>query len=92
MEQNKKPKHPALALLWLIMIPAQIAMDFILVTLGALADTSMADTSMPGHPAPALVILATVIAVGFTILVPLTSVIITIVRFTILNKRYKQQQ
>ncbi len=89
MKPGKKAKHPALALLWLIMIPFQIVMDFVLVTLGAWADTSMANTSMPGHPAPAVVILATVVAVAFTILVPLTSVIITIVRFVILNKRYK---
>ena len=86
----KKPKHPALALLWLIAIPVQIVLDFVLITLGALADTSMANPEALGHPAPGVVLLATAVAVIFTIVVPIVSVTITIIRFVILNKRYQR--
>ncbi|MBO4901792.1 MAG: hypothetical protein J5518_03250 [Lachnospiraceae bacterium] len=85
----KKPKHPAVALFWLILIPAQIILDVVMITLGAYADTAIANPEAHGHPAPAVVLLATFIAVVFTVIVPLFSVIITIVRYNILKKRYK---
>ena len=54
----KKPKHPAFALLWLIMIPVQIILDVVMISLGALADTSMANPEALGHPAPAVTLIA----------------------------------
>ncbi len=86
----KKPKHPAFALLWLIAIPVQIILDFVLVTLGAMADTSMANPEAYGHPAPGVMLLATAVAVLFPIILQTVSVKITIIRFVILNKRYKR--
>ena len=86
----KKPKHPAFALLWLIMIPVQIILDVVLVFLGALGDMSIANPEAYGHPAPGLVIVAVILAAIFTIIIPVISVVITIVRYSVLNKRYKR--
>ncbi len=86
----KEPKRPATALLWLLLIPAQLIVDIVLITLGAYADTAVADTSNNiGHPAPGLVLLALAVAAVFTVIVPVFSIIITIVRFAVLNKAYK---
>ena len=86
----KEPKRPAAALLWLLLIPAQLVIDVVLTTLGAYADTAVADTANNiGHPAPGLVLLALGVAGVFTLIVPLASIIITIVRFVALNKAYK---
>ena len=86
----KEPKKPAAALLWLLLIPAQLVIDLVLTTLGAYADTAVADTANNlGHPAPGIVILALAVSAVFTLIVPVVSIIITIVRFVTLNKAYK---
>ena len=86
----KKPKHPAFALLWLIMIPVQIILDVVMISLGALADTSMANPEALGHPAPAVTLIAGIVAVIFTIFILLLSITLTIIRFVILKKRYQK--
>ncbi|MCR5269366.1 MAG: hypothetical protein K6E16_12730 [Lachnospiraceae bacterium] len=90
----KKPKHPAFALLWLLGIPVQIVIDILLFTLGAMADTAIANPGADqlGHPAPAFTIIALIIVVIFTIIIPLASIIVTIVRFAVLNKKYQAYQ
>ena len=86
----KKPKHPAFALLWLIMIPVQIILDVVMISLGAFADTSMANPEALGHPAPAVTLIAGVVAVIFTIIILLLSITLSVVRFVILKKRYQK--
>ena len=86
----KKPKHPAFALLWLLMIPVQIVLDVVMISLGALADTSMANPEALGHPAPAVTLVSGIAAVIFTIVVFLLSITLTIVRAVILKKRYQK--
>ena len=86
----KKSKHPVFALLWLLLIPAQLVIDTIIISLAAYGDVSMADSHALGHPAPALSILASLAAVVITIIVFIISIILTIVRYSILNKRYKE--
>ena len=86
----KKSKHPITALLWLLLIPAQLVIDAIIISLAAYGDVSMADPNALGHPAPALSILATLAAVVLTIIVFIISIILVIVRYSILNKRYKE--
>ena len=86
----KKPKHPAFALLWLIMIPVQIILDVVMISLGALADTSMANPEALGHPAPAVTLIAGILVVIFTIFILLLSITLTIIRFVILKKRYQK--
>ena len=86
----KKAKRPAFALIWLVMIPIQILLDLAMISLGAYADTALANPNALGHPAPGVVLFASVIAVIFTIIVPLASITITIIRFVILNKKYKE--
>ena len=87
---TKKPKHPAFALLWLLMIPVQIVLDVAMISLGAFADTSMANPEALGHPAPAVTLVAGILAVIFTIVVFLLSITLTIVRSVILKKRYQK--
>ena len=89
-EIMKRPKYPILALLWLLLIPAQLIIDFILVSIAAYGDVSMADPNAYGHPAPALTILASLTAVVLTIIVAIMSIVLVIVRYIILNKRYNE--
>lgn len=86
----KRPKYPILAFLWLLLIPAQLIIDTILVSVAAYGDVSMADPNAYGHPAPALTILASLAAVVLTIIVIIISIVLVIVRFIILNKRYDE--
>ena len=86
----KEPKKPAAALLWLLLIPAQLVIDLVLTTLGAYADTAAADTANNlGHPAPGLIFLAIVMAGLFTVIISVFAVIMTIARFVKLNRIYK---
>ena len=86
----KRPRHPIFALLWLLLIPAQLVIDAILISLAAYGDVSLADPDALGHPAPALSILASLAAVLFTGIVFIISITLVIVRYSILNKRYKE--
>ena len=86
----KRPKYPILAFLWLLLIPAQLIIDTILVSVAAYGDVSMADPNAYGHPAPALTILASLAAVVLTIIVFIISIVLVLVRFIILNKRYNE--
>ena len=89
---TKKPKHPGYAFLWLLLIPAQLVIDAVLVFAAAYGDVAMADPTAHGHPAPALVILASVVAVILTIAVVVISLILVAARFIILNKRYRHKE
>lgn len=86
----KRSKNPILAFLWLLLIPAQLIMDTILISLAAYGDVSMANPNALGHPAPAFSILASLAAVVLTVIVIIFSIILVIVRFAILNKRYNE--
>ena len=86
----KRPKNPILAFLWLLLIPAQLIIDTILISLAAYGDVSMANPNALGHPAPALSILASLAAVVLTVIAIIISIILVIVRFAILNKRYNE--
>ncbi len=83
----KKQKHPATAFLWLLLIPVQLVIDTVIISAGAYADVSMADPDALGHPAPAVSILAFLVAIVFTIIVIIVAVILVIVRFAALKKR-----
>lgn len=83
----KKKKNPAAAFLWLLLIPLQLILDGVLFIFGAYADVSLANPAAHGHPAPALSLLAAVAGVFITIIVIIAAIIITAVRFSILNKR-----
>ena len=90
MKRKNQPKHPAFALLWLLGIPVQIVIDLGLISLGAMADMAIANPNAgSGHPAPAFTIITSVIAVIFTLIVPIGSIVLTIVRFNVLKKRYR---
>ncbi len=86
----KEPKKPSVALLWLLLIPLQLAVDVALVSLGAYLDTSMVDPEAMGHPAPVLMMFFAMIAGLFTIIVPIAAIIITIVRYHSYKKAYRK--
>ncbi len=86
----QRPKYPILAFLWLLLIPVQLVIDTILMSAAAYGDVSLADPDAPGHPAPALSILASLAVVVLTVIVIIASIILVIVRFVILNKRYNE--
>ena len=75
--------------MWLLLIPAQIVINIILISLAAYGDTAMANPEALGHPAPALSILAFIMAVIITAAVIILSIILVTVRFSILKKRRK---
>ena len=77
-----------MALAWLLLIPGQLILDVILLTLGAYLDTALADTDNPGHPAPAIVLLMMFVAAVFTVIIPLVSIILTIVKYHSYKKVY----
>ena len=79
-------KNPARAFLWLLLIPLQLIIDFVLLTFGSWLDVRMANPEFPGHPAPGFVLLAMLVAAVFTLIVPLFAVIMTFVRYRRLKK------
>ncbi|MCR5775399.1 MAG: hypothetical protein K6G42_09985 [Lachnospiraceae bacterium] len=82
-----RQKKPAAAFLWLLLIPAQLIIDILLISGAAYGDVAMADPTANGHPAPALSILAFLAAVLFTVIVIIVSLILTIVRYNSLKKK-----
>lgn len=82
-----KPRNPKMAFLWLLLIPLQLVIDVLLISLAAYVDVSIADRSALGHPAPAFSIFAMLIAVSFTVVVFVVSIILVIVRYSVLKKK-----
>ena len=62
----------------LLLIPLQLVLDVVLVLIGAYLDTRIVNPEAVGHPAPALVLLFTVIAVVMTVAVSLYAVVRTV--------------
>ncbi len=85
-------KNPAAAFLWLLLIPLQLVLNAVLISLGAYADVSLANPASQGHPAPAFSLLAALAGVFITIIVTVAAIIITAVRFSILKKRKRDQE
>lgn len=80
-------KKPGRAFLWLLLIPMQALLDMGMIYLGIFLDTHLADTTQPGHPVPAMTILAFLAAIVISVLVFFISVIVTIVRYSQLKKK-----
>ncbi len=79
-------KSPTHAFLWLLLIPLQFFIDLVLVTFGSWLDVRMANPEYLGHPAPGFVLLAIVVAAIFSLIVPVFSLIMTIIRYRKLTK------
>lgn len=75
-----------------MLIPLQLLIDKGLILMAANADLKIADSSAQGHPAPALSILAMLVAAIFTIIVIVASFILVGVRYAILSDRYKLEK
>ncbi len=87
-----KKKSPALALLWLLLIPGQIGVAMLLFTAGALIDEYIifgGSASTQGHPVPFITIIFTIIAVVASFVVFILAIILTIVRFNKISKNNK---
>lgn len=84
---DEKEERSPFRTLWLI--PVQLLLDVILVFLGAYLDTRIVSPEATGHPAPALVLLFTGIAVAATVIITLYAVIRTVV--LCIRRRKKKQ-
>lgn len=83
MEKNKSP------LWWLLMIPIQLGISVLIVSVGVFADTRLwanVEADVLGHPAPVFTILAFLAAIGLFFLVSFISVTITIIKVIKNNK------
>jgi hypothetical protein len=87
-----KKKSPALALLWLLLIPGQIAVAMLLFSAGALIDEFVlfgGAANTPGHPVPVVTLIFSFIAVVASFVVFILAIILTIVRFNKISKNNK---
>lgn len=90
---NEKRKSPAIALLWLLLIPGQLILGVLSVALGAWLDTMLfADRAEDavGHGAPVFSLIIGFIVIAVTVIVILVAIILTIVGMIRINKRNKQ--
>ena len=87
-----KRKSPALALLWLLLIPGQIIIALILFAVGALIDEYVlfgGAANTPGHPVPVVTLILSFVAVVASIVVFILAIVLTIVRFNKISKDNK---
>ncbi len=81
MRDPNRKERPGRAFLWLLLIPAQAVIDILLIALGTHLDTSVADSSQPGHPAPAFTLVFFIAAALISVVVVIVSVILTAKRY-----------
>ena len=87
-----KKKSPALALLWLLIIPGQLIISGLITTFGATVEASMyADRpdDVVGHPAPFLTVLFALVGTFLVVMAVVIAIILTIARMIVISKRNK---
>ena len=86
-------KSPALALLWLLMIPGQFIISTLITTLGANLEASMyADRpdDAVGHPVPFLTVIFAGIAAFLVVMAVVVAIMLTIIRMIVISRRSKR--
>ena len=86
-------KSPALALLWLLIIPGQFIISALITTLGAKLEASMyADRpdDAVGHPVPFLTVIFAGIAVFLVVMAVVVAIMLTIIRMIVISRRNKR--
>ena len=70
------------AFLWLLIIPAQLVMDVILIALGAYIDSRIFDNpGVQGHGMPVFTVIMPIIALLFTIIAVIVSIVLVIISY-----------
>ena len=85
-------KSPALALLWLLIIPAQLLISGAITTLGASAEASMYSNKpedVVGHPVPFLTVMLALLGTFLVVMAVVIAIILTIVRMVVISRRNK---
>jgi hypothetical protein len=79
-----KRQNPFKALLWLLLIPAQLILGFLFVFVGVIVDGkfvfSMAEKTA-GHPMPTVSLIFAMLAIVATVFVICVSILLTVIRF-----------
>ena len=87
MSQKSRKKSPARAFLWLLMIPAQLVLDMLLIAAGAGIDSRIfGSDEAVGHGMPIFTVLMPILAIVLTVIVVILSIVLTIVRYSKLKK------
>ncbi|MBO4900426.1 MAG: hypothetical protein J5509_09040 [Lachnospiraceae bacterium] len=87
-----KRKSPALALLWLLLIPGQLIISGLITTIGATLEASMyaeRPDDVVGHPAPFITVMFALVGTFLVVIAVVVAIILTIVRMIVINKRNK---
>jgi len=93
MNQSMKKCNPAKALLFLLIIPAQLILGILFVLLGVYVDSQVLFSnagSAQGHPFPAFSLVFSLIAAVVTIIAIIAAVILTITSFIRISKNNAQ--
>ena len=74
-------QNPLTALLWLLLIPAQLIAGALFILLGTVLDSYIFSGagSGQGHPAPFLTLIFALLAGGATVIIIIVSIVLTIV-------------
>ncbi len=88
MKDTSRKKSPAKAFLWLLMIPAQLLIDVLLVVFGSSLD-GMIFSGGPedqGHGVPLFTAIMPIIGFIMTVVVIIAAVVLVIVRYSAIKK------
>ncbi len=87
MRDIDRKKSPARAFLWLLIIPAQLVIDMLLIALGAALDSRIFSSAEPqGHGVPLFTAILPMLGIIMTVIVVIVSVILVIVRYNAIRK------
>ena len=84
-----KKKSPALALLWLLLIPVQLLLDVVLISAGAMLDVSLRSAGSGehlGHMIPFFSVIFMLAAGLFTLIAIILAIVLSIVRYSKIKK------
>lgn len=87
MADTSRRRSPARAFLWLLMIPAQLLIDVLLIVLGASIDGRIfSSAEHQGHGVPLFTTILPMLGIIMTVIVVIVSVILVIVRYNAIRK------
>ena len=88
LKASASPKSPIRAFLWLLIIPAQLMVDVILISLGAYMDSRLFENSgVQGHGMPIFTVIMPIVALVLTIIAVIVSIALVIIRYASISKK-----
>ena len=89
MTNIDRKKSPARAFLWLLIIPAQLVIDMLLIALGAALDGMIfSGSGAQGHGMPVFTVIMPVAVILLTVIAVTVSVVLVIVKYSSYKKKY----